>query len=373
MNNHAISFGKQRSSRPARNLNQSLNRNLSAHERIESRITIKRKSSASIILVVCVLVLDGLLAPSAFSQDVSDNVVIVLDGSGSMARAMPGGRIEKMAAAKAALKQVVASIPQSTRIGLLVFSANGVDDDWVYPLGPRDDARLMQAIDRPRPGRGTPLGAYLKKGADRLLEERAKQFGYGTFRLLVVTDGEAEDQGLVDRYTPEIIARGITVDVIGVAMNQRHTLATRVHSYRPANDPASLKRAVAEVFGEIGGRGKDVASAEAFAELKSIPAEVVQAAIQALSSSGNQPIGQQPRPIQTPARPSTKPQVSPQQSPVSPPAAAQPASAPRPSPPAPSPARGFALLPILAGLSCFGLFGFVILVLFIRAAKKSRQ
>jgi len=92
---------------------------------------------------------------------------------------------------------------------LLVFSAKGVETDWLYPLGPRDDAKLMQAIDRPQPGGGTPLGAYLKKGTDRLLEERAKQFGYGTFRLLVVTDGEAGDKELVERYTPEVIARGI--------------------------------------------------------------------------------------------------------------------------------------------------------------------
>jgi hypothetical protein len=152
----------------------------------------------------------------------------------------------------------------------------------------------MQAIDRPMPGRGTPLGAYIKKGADRLLEARAKQFGYGTFRLLVVTDGEAEDQNLVDRYTPEVIARGITVDVIGVAMNERHTLATRVHSYRSANDPDSLKRAVAEVFGEIGGRGNDTVTAETFAEIQPIPAEAAQAMIQALSSSGNHPIGERP-------------------------------------------------------------------------------
>jgi Mg-chelatase subunit ChlD len=302
-----------------------------------------------------------LLASVTSAQDVSDNVVIVLDASGSMGRPMPGSGTDKMTAAKAALKQVLSSVPKNTRIGLLVFSASGVDEDWIYPLGPRDDARLMRAIDRPRPGRGTPLGAYLKKGADRLLEERAKQFGYGTFRLLAVTDGEAEDQKLVDRYTPEIIARGITVDVIGVAMNQRHTLATKVHSYRSANDPASLKRAIAEVFGEIGGRGNDLTSAEAFAELKSIPAEVAQAMIQALSSSGNQPVGERPRPSQAQVPPVAKPQVSP------------------PSPPPPSPVavrtnvKTFALLPILGGFACFGLFGLVFLVLIIRAAKKSRQ
>ena len=120
----------------------------------------------------------GLLLVNApvSAQEAVDNVVIVLDGSGSMAGSLPGSKMNKMTAAKAALKQVLKSVPESTHIGLLVFSAKGVETDWIYPLGPRDDAKLMQAIDRPQPGGGTPLGAYLKKGTDRLLEERAKQF-----------------------------------------------------------------------------------------------------------------------------------------------------------------------------------------------------
>ncbi len=307
------------------------------------------------------LVLSLLVFTQASAQEAVDNVVIVLDGSGSMAKPLPGSSMDKMTAAKTALKQVLKSVPENTHIGLLVFSAKGVETDWIYPLGPRDDAKLMQAIDRPQPGGGTPLGAYLKKGTDRLLQERAKQFGYGTFRLLVVTDGEAGDKELVERYTPEVIARGIKVDVIGVAMNQRHTLATRVHSYRSANDPASLQRAVAEVFGEIGGSGNDVSSAEAFAELKPIPAAVAQAMIQALSSSGNHPIGERARPSQAAvAPPSSKPSAS-------------------PPPPQSSPAvvrtnsRTFALVPVLGGLACFGVFGLIILALIIRAIKKSRR
>jgi hypothetical protein len=178
----------------------------------------------------------------------------------------------------------------------------------------------------------------------------------------VVTDGEAGDQDLVERYTPEVIARGIKVDVIGVAMNQRHTLAARAHSYRSANDPASLQRAVAEVFGEIGGSGNDAGtSAEAFAELKSIPSEVAQAMIQALSSSGNQPIGEQPRASKAAPAPNKSSQTSPAN-----------------SPPAPSGVqRGSgAVRPVAAILGSFVCFGFVYLILafvVIRALKKSRR
>ena len=311
------------------------------------------------------LVLGLMVFTQAFAQDIADNVVIVLDASGSMAQPLPRSGTDKMTAAKAALKKVLKTVPENTHIGLLVFSAKDLKDDWVYPLGPRDDARLTQAIDRLQPHGSTPLGAYLKKGADRLLEERAKQFGYGTFRLLAVTDGEASDQPLVERFTPEIIARGVTVDVIGVNMSQRHTLATKVHSYRSANDAGSLQRAVAEVFGEIGGSSKDVTSAEAFAELKSIPAEVAQAMIQALAVSGNQPIGERAQRSPAPPAPAPRSQgaVTPQPQPSSPPAHAV----------AHTSARSVALGSTIGGLACFGFFALIILGLIIRVLKKSRR
>lgn len=252
-------------------------------------------------------VLSGLVLPalmafssSALAQEYHDNVVIVLDASGSMKDGLTGTRLSKMDAAKAALKAVLQKVPEFTHIGLLVFSAANVKDDWIYPLGPRNDAVLLQAIDRIEASGGTPLGQFIKKGADRLLQERAKQFGYGTYRLLVVTDGEAQDQSLVDRYTPDVMSRGITMDVIGVGMKQDHTLARKAHSYRRANDPASLNRAITEVFAEISGTATDGAQAEAFEFLAPIPGDVASAMIQALSSSGNHPIGTKPPPDTAP-------------------------------------------------------------------------
>jgi len=261
------------------------------------------------------------------AEECHDNVVIVLDASGSMNETLAGTRTTKITAAKSALKTVLQQVPLSTHIGLLVFSAKNLTDDWVYPLGPRRDEELLRAIERPLPRGDTPLGLYLKKGADRLLEERTKQFGYGTYRLLVVTDGEAQEPQLVDRYTPEIVARGITVDVIGVGMSRDHTLATKVHSYRRANDPAALNRAVAEVLAEVARPRSDTAQADAFELLAPIPVEVAAAALQALSVSGNQPIGQRPPP------PAATPSPSVGQSPAPPPAPAPtppPASTPLP-------------------------------------------
>jgi len=234
--------------------------------------------------------------PSAGSRQAlyQDNVVIVLDASGSMKENISGTNLQKMDVAKSALWEVLKEVPNTTNIGLLVFSGVNVTEDWVYPLGPRDNNRLFEAINLPQPGSGTPLGQYIKKGADALLQQREKQYGYGSYRLLIVTDGEATDKNLVNKYTPDVLSRGIIVDVIGVDMKEDHILATKVHSYRKADDPDSLREAISQVFAEVTSQGTDTASGEAFEILRGIPNELANEMITALSSSGNYPIGAKP-------------------------------------------------------------------------------
>lgn len=229
------------------------------------------------------------------SSEFHDHVVIVLDASGSMKQRMRNTRIQKMDAAKSALKAVLKTVPPTTHIGLLVFSSKNVKNDWAYPLGPWNESEMLTAIDLPIPNRGTPLGEYIKIGADALLEARKAQYGYGTYRLLIVTDGDANDPNLVDRYSPEVLARGITMDVIGVDMDQDHTLATMAHSYRRANDPESLEKAVAEVFAELSDDDSNFSMEEAFDLIAPLPVESAAAALQALATTGNEPIGQKKR------------------------------------------------------------------------------
>ena len=235
-------------------------------------------------------VLAGLwAAPLGQAQvQVTDNVVVVVDASGSMGAPMGGST--RMSVAKEALKQVLEQIPDTTHVGILVFPRG----NWVYPLGPRKESMLAGAIDSIQSGGGTPLGDYMKRGADALLEARKKQFGYGTYRLLVVTDGEAGDARQVEAYTPDIISRGITIDCIGVEMASRHTLATKVHSYRNANDPESLKQAISEVFAEVASGDAGPGGENAFELIADLPEATASAMLKSLSTSGNQPIGEVP-------------------------------------------------------------------------------
>ncbi|MBN2505459.1 MAG: VWA domain-containing protein [Verrucomicrobia bacterium] len=323
-------------------------------------------SAAACGLAVCL----SLHATRASAQQFYDHVVIVLDASGSMDQPMRDRRTRKMDAAKAAIKTVLATVPPSTRIGLLVFSAHGQGEEWVFPLGPRNDAAMTQALNRIQPGSSTPLGAFIKKGADRLLAERAAQFGYGTYRLLIVTDGEAQDTELVNRYTPEAMARGITIDVIGVAMRNTHTLATKVHSYRRADDPQALNRALREIFAEVGGPGKDAALGNAFELIAPIPAELAGAMLQALATSGNQPLGSRPSPRTAPRTTPARPAATA----LAPPAPKRPPSPPHPpAPPSRAESRPTVFFILGAILLAAGVFLVGIVIAVVMLVKSSQR
>lgn len=239
-----------------------------------------------------------------------DNIVVILDASGSMQDKFSGDRTKsKMEAAKAALQEVLANIPDDTQIGLLVFSGANISNEWVYPLGPKDTQKLVAAIHLPQPSGDTPLGKYIRIGANRLLEQRERQYNYGNYRLLVVTDGEASDADKVNHYTPEILNRQIRVDVIGVDMKTDHMLAKVVDSYRKADNPGELVAAVSQILAETGDTGTDVGGEDAFEYIAPLSPEIAADLIQRLTTPpSNTSIAVKPmettRPRTTTPRPS---------------------------------------------------------------------
>jgi len=238
-----------------------------------------------------------LLAAPATAQEAHDCVVIVLDASGSMNDMMPNTGESKMEVAKDAIEAVITDVDQETYVGLLVFSGSYKSGDWLHPLGPRNDPAMFETLRLVQPDGGTPLGTYIKKGADALLDKRDEQLGYGSYRLLVVTDGEADagrERSRVEEYTPEVLARGITLDAIGVHMDRNHTLATHSHSYATADNPKQLTRAIEKVFAEVSAQTDDGTTDDAFAVLAPLPDELAMAMLEALCESGNHPIGEAP-------------------------------------------------------------------------------
>ena len=228
----------------------------------------------------------------------TQNVVVVLDDSGSMNDKMKDGTV-KLAAAKQALIKVLSRLEPSDNLGILLLNKG-----WLVKLGPLDKEYMVKKVSSFSAGGPTPLSGAMKKGTDDLLNLRGK-IHYGTYKLLVVTDGVANSPELVNTYVQDIMSRGIAVDVIGVAMAQRHSLATKVHTYRKADDPASLEKAVSMVFGEIVSR--DTGDNSDFEMLEGFPNELAAACLAALSEERNHPIGTEvrkaePKAVSTPVK-----------------------------------------------------------------------
>lgn len=247
----------------------------------------------------------------------TDNIVVILDASGSMKDKFRGDQTKsKMDAAKEALQEVLAKIPEGTNIGVLVFSGRNVPNDWVYPLGPKDTNRLIEAINIPQPEGGTPLGRYIRIGANRLLEQREKQYNYGNYRLLIVTDGEAADSEKVAKYTPEILNRQIRVDVIGVDMKTDHQLAQEADSYRKADNPGELVAAVSQILAEAGDTNSDVDGEDAFEYIAPLTPEIAIDLIQRITTPPSNAAIAIETTTTVPTQPKTPTQQQPIQQPI---------------------------------------------------------
>lgn len=241
---------------------------------------------ACLILALSILV-------NAPTRAIADNyVVVVIDDSGSMDESMStrSGRIRRINAAKNALRTVLGNIPEDTKVGLLALNRQSEDGNWLYPLAAVERDRLLAVVNDLEAKGGTPLGSAMKAATDALLAARSKD-PFGTFRLLVVTDGEATDAALLERYLPDVIRRGITIDVIGVDMQNDHSLATKVHQYRRADDAEALNQAVAAVFAESNA-ASDQGGESDFDWIAGLPDEFAAEALAAISQIDNSPVGE---------------------------------------------------------------------------------
>ena len=109
-------------------------------------------------LVSLLLASGGLLAATVPAQaDEAPKVLLLLDVSGSMNAKLNGGG-SKFAAAKKALKQVAASLPAGTQVGLRVYGSDVEEEQdenpaackdtrLVLPIGPLDRQQMNAAVD----------------------------------------------------------------------------------------------------------------------------------------------------------------------------------------------------------------------------------
>jgi Ca-activated chloride channel family protein len=145
---------------------------------------------AALALLLPLLLLQGSPAraqTSAADPGTQNGLLLLMDASGSM-KEPAGGGTTKIAAAKAALTQVVAGLPPTSRVGLRVYGAgkdHGCDDtQLVAPVGALARDRLDAAIASFRPRGDTPIGASLRAAAADL------QGVPGRKTIVLVSDGQ---------------------------------------------------------------------------------------------------------------------------------------------------------------------------------------
>jgi len=191
-------------------------------------------------------------AVPGISQSVARNFYVVFDGSGSMDERCGEGDQQfsnKLQGAKWAVREFLKKVPDDANLGLYVFDDNGSRED--VPLGSGNRQRVLDEIGKIAAGGRTPLGQAIGFGSERLVQQYQKQLGYGEYRLVVVTDGEATD----DLYEGVRRARqyrfAIPIDTIGFCMGSDHALRRYSDSYRMASNSNDLARALEETLAEM--------------------------------------------------------------------------------------------------------------------------
>lgn len=240
----------------------------------------------------------ALLTAGVLKSD--DNIVIVFDTSGSMDTHMRSARQSRMEVAQKALTDVLSQVPSGTNIGILTFRG------WAYELGPVKGAELTAAISGCSSNGGTPLYAYIKTGASRLLQERQKKDNIGYYKLIVVTDGFAQDVGLNEDtkfrdgslklgVLKDVISRGIMVDTIALEMESDHPLKNQINgTYMKGDDLKSIHQSLKKAIAEVGFNGDDTITGDIFSEIGQFPDNFSVAVIKGLTEFRNHPIGEPP-------------------------------------------------------------------------------
>ncbi len=188
-------------------------------------------------------------APAYAGSVLAQNYYLVLDGSGSMeASGCSDGR-SKIDAAKTAVAQFISQIPAEANVGLLAFDNYGIGER--VSLGSNHLA-VKQQVQQITVGGSTPLFSAMSMAYKAMNLQAQKQFGYGEYHMIVVTDGEADQGEDPRRIVSKILAESpITLHTIGFCIGSGHSLnVPGITNYRAANNPKELLAGLQNVLAE---------------------------------------------------------------------------------------------------------------------------
>jgi Ca-activated chloride channel family protein len=181
------------------------------------------------------------------------NFYFIFDGSGSMSEPLTkqckGDKrfSSRLEGAKWAVEQFLPLVPNDVNLGLWVFDTSGNNER--VSLGPDHRGPFLGEVRKIRAGGQTPLTESIEQGVSRLVQQRDRQLGYGEFRLIVVTDGEATGRPL-SQAVAHAREQRIPIYTIGLCLRSDHALRKSSVSYRPADSIEALKVGLEETLAE---------------------------------------------------------------------------------------------------------------------------
>lgn len=183
---------------------------------------------------------------------IATNYLVLLDTSGSMANSECSGQVSKFDAARAALKAFAGSLGENDQFALAVFTDDAARLVLPFGGGASHRQRLGQALAKLAPGGATPLRGAIGFSFQALTEQAQRQVGYGTYRLVVITDGYSTDKDPKE-VAMDIVRRSpIEVHAIGFCIGGSHSLNVAGYTrYYTADNPRQLAEGLAAVRAEV--------------------------------------------------------------------------------------------------------------------------
>ncbi len=191
-----------------------------------------------------------ILLAIAFSSLIKaqNNIVFILDGSGSMWQKIDGEF--KIAVAKTVMKGLVEKLPDSTRASLVAYGHNRKSDcediETLVPFAPLDKTAMSESLDGINPVGMTPIAKSIQHVLDFLKNENEE------VTIVLVSDGLETCDGNACELLRQAKAQGakITMHVVGFGIEEKDLSALECIAqagngqYLPANNAGELANAL---------------------------------------------------------------------------------------------------------------------------------
>jgi Ca-activated chloride channel family protein len=171
-------------------------------------------------------------------------LVLVLDKSGSMGRAVAGRRANQQEVANEAVARAIASLQPDSLVGVVAFDTGA--REWV-PLAPNENPdATIDAVRSITPGGGTSILRGLRRARDMLEPVDVKR------KLVVLlTDGQSESIEQLEPLAREMAADGVMLTTIAIGDDADGSLLARLAevgggAFHAVTNPATITRVLVD-------------------------------------------------------------------------------------------------------------------------------